>query len=94
MPELRGRSSPTTRPPVGASVHVMDAWPCRAAGVVAHPRRGLDVKVGAPPPVGFIVLEGLRRDERQRAPGTWHRAHPYIGHPRSSQPGPNPWPNG
>jgi hypothetical protein len=85
------RSSPTARPPIGAGVHVMDAWPCRAAGVLAHPRRGLDLVVGAPPPIGLAVLEGVRRDERRREPGTWHRYHPYRGSPRTSRPGVDPW---
>ena len=86
------RSSPTTRPPIGDVVHVTEAWPCRFAAVLAHPRRGLDVAVGAPDPIGLVVLEGLRRDERRRAPGTWHRFHPYQAYPRSSRPGANPWP--
>lgn len=88
------RSSPTTRPPIGATVHVQDAWPCRIGAVLAHPRRGLDLVVGAPAPAGLVVLQAVRRDERDRAPGTWHPYQPYRGYPRSSRPGANPWPNG
>lgn len=84
------RSSPTARPPIGATVHIMDAWPCRSAGVVNHPRRGLDVIVGAPAPVGLRVLHGLRRDERRREPGTWHLFHHFRAYPRSSRPGAYP----